>query len=415
MNITGIITEYNPFHNGHLYQIKKAKELGASHIVVIMSGDFVQRGAPAIIDKYARTQMALSCGADLVIELPVCFATSGAQYFARGAVAILDSLGIIDTLTFGCETTKHALLEKVAAYILEEPAEYKEIIHEELKKGNSFPKAREIAIEKNIGKEASSLLSSPNNILALEYIMAIKLRNSKMTISPILREGNAYHETCLSEGIYASASAIRNVLTKHESFSDLKEYVPDTVFSILHNAYGKSFPVFTDDFSFLLQYALFQNEHCGYTKYADIHSDFSDKIKNALYTYSNWEELCNTLKSKDITYTKISRALTHVLLNVCSSDLEDLSAMGYAPYARILGLGQKGKELLSLIKKNSSLPIIIRVKEDMQQLDDMEKTLFEKDIFASHLYQSVISKKFNIPFQNEFQRKLIQIETGSYT
>ena len=248
MKITGIIAEYNPFHNGHFHQIEQVKKYGADYVVIVMSGDFLQRGTPALLDKWTRTQMALSAGADLVIELPAVFATASAQYFARGGVSILDKLGCVDTISFGCESDNIRMIHEISSYLRKEPALYKEHLQSFLKEGNSFPKARELALTLCLGKEAAAFASSPNNILALEYCISLLERDSKMNILPIKREGSGYHDANLEAATLPSATAIRELLQK-ETSDDLLKYVPKSVYSIL-NEHSLDY-VWQNDFSLL--------------------------------------------------------------------------------------------------------------------------------------------------------------------
>ena len=243
MKITGIIAEYNPFHNGHLYQIEQVKKNGADYVVIVMSGNFLQRGTPAILDKWSRTQMALSCGADLIIELPAVLATASAQYFARGGVSILDKLGCIDTISFGCESDDISMIQTLSSYLSDEPDNYKEKLQHYLRDGNSFPKARALALSDCLSAKTVAFASSPNNILALEYCIALLERNSSMNILPIKREGSGYHDTFLSKDTFASATAIREILEKatpNENTcnnsvlsTELIDYLPEAVYSIL--------------------------------------------------------------------------------------------------------------------------------------------------------------------------------------
>ena len=204
MKVTGIIAEYDPFHNGHAYQIDKLKaERGSDYIIVVMSGDFVQRGAPAIIDKFTRTQMALSAGADLVLSLPVSISLSSAEYFAKGGVNLLDSLGVVDNLCYGCESINTELSEFLTYLFVNEPKLYRELLKAELRKGVSYPAARSNACLSYLEKYepqlltdrnmAKAFLSSPNNILALEYEKALLRKNSSINSAPIIREGSSFH------------------------------------------------------------------------------------------------------------------------------------------------------------------------------------------------------------------------------
>ena len=213
MKTVGLITEYNPFHNGHLYHIEKAKELtGADRVIVIMSGDYVQRGTPAVLSKHSRAHMALLNGASVVLELPVCYSCASAEFFAKGAVSVLDGLGCIDALCFGSECGNLEHLTSIAHLLSAEPETYRHHLQSSLKNGMSFPAARCHALEKMTGDAyASQILSDPNNILGIEYLKALKELNSPIVPFTLKREFSGYHDTELHD-CSSSASAIRKVL-----------------------------------------------------------------------------------------------------------------------------------------------------------------------------------------------------------
>lgn len=405
MNITGIIAEYNPFHNGHLYQIDQIRKNKTDYIIVVMSGDFLQRGTPAILNKWNRTQMALSAGADLVIELPAVFATASAQYFARGGVSILDKLGVVDSISFGCETNDLSLLEKCASYLLNEPDAYKTKLQAYIKEGMAFPKAREKALTDILGSEAATFVSSPNNILGLEYCIALLERNSSIQPMPILRKGNGYHEDTLTNGILPSATAIRELLIKETEYSLLSDSVPESIASIIKESKDK-LVLSKDTLSLLLKYKLL-SEKDYLNKYADVTPDLADKIKKNLNHFETFSQFADLLKSKDLTHTRIMRALTHILLNITQDMYTDVKAHDYAPYARVLGFHNRALPLLSEIGKNTSIPLITKLADAHTQLSEHDYTLLEHDIFCSHVYESVIADKTGIPFQNEFTRQIV--------
>ena len=428
MNITGIIAEYNPFHNGHLYQIEQVKKNGTDYIIIVMSGDFLQRGTPAILDKWTRTHMALSAGADLVIELPAVFATASAQYFARGGVSILDKLGVVNTLSFGCETDNPSLLNTCTSYLWNEPDTYKKKLQTYIKEGNSFPKAREKALMALLGTEAATFVSSPNNILALEYCIALLERSSSIRPMPILRKGNGYHAEDLTENVLPSATAIReyltsiistkytNHLTPHantETPSFLTEeglvsYLPASVASILAENQNKLL-LSKDTLSLLLKYKLLSKNNELET-YADVTPDFADKIRKNLNKYESVTQFADLLKSKDLTHTRITRALSHILLDIKQDMYTDAKERDYAPYARVLGFRKSALPLLSEIGKNSSVPLITKLADAHTQLSPQDYALLEHDIFCSHVYESVIADKTGLPFQNEFTRQIVICE-----
>lgn len=417
MNITGIIAEYNPFHNGHLYQMEQIKKNGAEYIIIVMSGNFLQRGTPSILDKWTRARMALSAGADLVIELPAVFATSSAQYFARGGVSILDKLGVVDTLSFGCETDNPSLLKECATYLWKEPDAYKEKLQAYLKEGKSFPKAREKAIRSFLGNEFAAFVSSPNNILALEYCIALLERSSSIQPMPILRKGNGYHEEALSAQSLPSATAIRNLLAEQmnntvanisneEDFCTyLSSYLPSCVATILKENQSKLL-LSQDTLSLLLKYKLLSKSN-ELEMYADVTSDFADKIRKNLNRYKNMTQFTDLLKSKDLTHTRITRALSHILLDITQNMYTDAKEHDYACYARVLGFKKSALPLLSEIGKNSSIPLITKLADAHTQLSPQDYALLEHDIFCSHVYESVIADKASSPFQNEFTRQIV--------
>ena len=425
MNITGIIAEYNPFHNGHLYQINQIKKNGADYIIVVMSGDFLQRGTPAILDKWTRTRMALSSGADLVIELPAVFATASAQYFARGGVSILDKLGVVDSISFGCETDNLSLLKECASYLWQEPDSYKEKLQAYIKEGKAFPKARENALTDILGPDASVFVSSPNNILGLEYCIALLERNSSIQPMPILRKGNGYHEEDLSEQNLPSATAIREHLssvfkTEHTNNplshndkkinvfapkTNLSAYLPSCVISILEENQNKLL-LSQDSLSLLIKYKLLSKSN-ELEKYADVTPDFADKIRKKLNHFETFSQFADLLKSKDLTHTRITRALTHILLDITQDMYTDIKNCDYAPYARVLGFHNRALPLLSEIGKKSSIPLITKLADAHTQLSVPDYALLEHDIFCSHVYESVIADKTGIPFQNEFTRQIV--------
>ena len=417
MKITGIIAEYNPFHNGHLYQIKQAREHGADYIVIVMSGDFLQRGTPAVFDKWSRANMALSCGADLVIELPAVFATASAQYFARGGVSILNKLGCVDTISFGCESTDANMIQTLSSFLSKETEEYKIKLQNYLREGNSFPKARELALISCLGPDAATFASSPNNILALEYCIALRERNSDMNVLPIKREGSGYHDDTLSQNSFASATAIRQILDEYQHSrndtdnltipSELKYHIPKAVYSIICE--NSTNYITQDDFSGLLHYKLLSEGSSSFAKYADVSEDLSDKIKKNINGYRDYTGFCELLKSKELTYSRINRALTHILLNITQEMYEDAKANDYAGYARLLGFRKEASPLLSEIGKNTSIPLISKLADASKILSEHELQYLEHDIFCSHVYESIVASRTGTSLRNEFQREIIRL------
>ncbi len=411
MKIAAIIAEYNPFHNGHLLQLDTVREtIGADYIIIVMSGDFVQRGAPAIIDKYARCRVALACGADAVFELPAYFALGSAEYFAQGAIALLNRLGVVDILHFGSECGDISLLCKYAENITEETDEYQRLLNLHLKEGKSFPLARSEAIKDLSGD--SDVFSSPNNILALEYIKALLQSNSTITPLTLQRNGAGFHSDTLSKEKLPSAKAIRKSLADRSdnTLSRLTGYVPDTCLEALQ----KNTLLFQDDFSQILLYRLLQNTspHKKFSHFYDISPELSNTIAANTMRFVSFETFAHLCKSRNLTYTRICRSLMHILLDMTQESADMLKAGGYCSYARLLGLRTKsGKsELLRQIKKHTSIPIIASPAKGLHQLTKSTLISLKADIHAANIYEGVKAQKMtHVSPLNEMTREIIKL------
>ena len=398
MRVVGLIAEYNPFHNGHKYHIEKAKELAnADCAIVVMSGNFVQRGTPAIMPKHLRAEAALKCGADLVIELPVCYATGTAEQFAYGAVSLLDKLGCVDAICFGSECGDIHLLSNVAKLLCDESNEYKEALQAGLRSGMSFPLARQNALD-NLYSDCNygQLLSEPNNILGIEYLKALHRLSSNIEPITIRREVSHYHDTELQEQ-FSSASALRQVIEVGD-FAQLYGQVPSKCMPSLEDGYKVRYPVCANDFSLLLKYKLLNETSTSLVEYADVSEELANRICNRLNDYVSFDQFCELLKTKEITYTRISRALTHILLGVKKSDYHEIE------YARVLGFRKDSSDLLSLLKKHSAIPLVSK----LSTCNDMPDML-RNDVFTSNLYESIVTDKYKTPFINELQHAIIKI------
>lgn len=402
MRIVGLIAEYNPFHNGHQYHIEKAKEVtGADAAIAVMSGNFVQRGTPAIMPKHLRTEAALRAGASLIIELPVCYATGSAEMFARGAVSILHQLGCVDAICFGSECGDITVLKELADILQEEPPVYKNALQEGLRRGLSFPSARQEAVRRMYPDAKSfRLLEEPNNILGIEYLKALSYLGSDMTPHTILRKSSYYHDTELREAL-SSASAIRQEIAEGR-IQNLRGQIPDTAIRVLETYNRKQLPIYEDDFSLLLKYKLLHETKRSLTEYADISEELANRIANQLKYFISFKQFCDLLKTKEVTYSHISRALLHILLNVKKE-----TALGIG-YARVLGFRTDDTAILSEIKKTSVIPLITKLT-DTGQLSDSHKRMLDADIFASDLYGSVLADKFKQSFRNEYEHPIVRI------
>ena len=401
--ITGIIAEYNPFHNGHAYQIEQARLLtGCDFLVVVMSGDYVQRGAPAVFDKYTRTRMALACGADLVLELPVACSCASAEFFASGAVSLLDGLGCVDFLCFGSESGDLQSLMEPARILAKESPVFQEALRRGLSLGLSFPAARKEAFRACASNP--DILDLPNNILGIEYLKALLQRESSIKPVTIKREGQGYHDTLLDSG-FASASGIRRFLKQEEAplsaLPALKESLPDPVMEVLKDTLAHTLPVWEEDFSMLLRYELLRQSASDLTRYADISPDLGRRLKNCADKFSSFSEFVALVKTKDVTYTRITRALFHILLNLTGEDTRNSVAM---PYARILGFRKDHSRILGLLKENSRIPIIPKAADYKTYLTPDLQPLFEKDLFASNLYETIAAAKQKRAFLHDLKR-----------
>lgn len=414
MKIAAIIAEYNPFHKGHEFQIKETRRItGADYILIVMSGDFVQRGTPALCNKYLRTRMALENGADVVLELPSLYATSSAEYFAQGGVSLLDKLGVIDYLSFGSECGDIRLITNCAKELLFTEQQEKQI-SALVAQGVSFPLARQQVflemLHTNSGTSSSSsddmaaLLSSPNNILGLEYCKSLLALNSNIQPVTIRRKGSEYHDNILSEDNFhfASASAIRHAI--YDKSSDYLCHLPDSVASLFKEHKILDTFITEDDFSLLLYYKLLSEQKAGFTGYLDCSEELSSKIKKYLPEYRSYRQFCDLLKSKNLTYTRISRTLLHILLNrktPVSYSVPMPQRTLTIPYARLLGFRKDASEVLSAIKKNSSIPLISNVADGVSILEEEGFSMLSQDIDACDIYEAVYSQKVNSASGND--------------
>lgn len=408
MKTVGIIAEYNPFHNGHLYQLQQAKALSnADFAIVVLSGDFTQRGTPALLDKYARCEMALCCGADLVIELPVCFATGSAEYFAKGAVSILSGLKT-DALCFGSECGSIDALFQTARVLADEPEPFRNALMQNLHKGMSFPAARSLALKQYLteGDYDDSLLKSPNNILGVEYLKALIKLDSPMEVYTLSRQGAGYSDDSLHDQHFCSALALRHRLLDGWACDEFSPFIPKAALHILERALATQKSVHTDDFSSMLFYRLLQLQSEGYSTFADVSDALSDKIAKLLEHYISWTQFCSDLlKSKDLTHSRLYRSLLHILLDIKKQDLSDYEASGNAQYARVLGFRADSRPLFSGLSKK--LPLITKLSDADRLLSLVGIRQLHQDIFAAHLYESVKAQKTGGPMQNEYRRQIV--------
>ena len=415
--VLGIIAEYNPFHNGHLYHLETSKKLtDADYTVAIISGNFTQRGSTSIVDKWSKTKMALENGIDLVIELPVLYSISSAENFADGAIKILNSLGIVDYLSFGAETSDISILNNIANILCSEHEEYKNLLSIELEKGLSFPKARENALldyikntDDNVPENRiidfekySKVLSSPNNILAIEYLKALKKYKSSIKPVCISRFKSEYNSSSFSENI-ASATAIRELI-KNKNFDTIKNVIPLESYSILVDCINSGCIVpdlncFEKEIIFTLRKMSIEEIF----NLPDVSEGLEFSIKKAANSCNNINEFLDIVKSKRYTITRLQRILLYALLGISKEDMQ-LSKKVEKPYVRVLGFNDNGKKLVSEIAtKNPELKLITSVKKfvDSNSNKDLQ-IIFAKDVLATDVYSLAFKNNSlaNLDFKN---------------
>lgn len=405
MKVLGIIAEYNPFHNGHQYQITTMKsQLQADYCIVAMSGDFVQRGAPAIVDKYLRAKMALLSGADLVIQLPVSCSTASAEGFAFGGISLLNQLQILDVLTYGCEFPDLSMLQMIAQLLAEEPASYQALLKHALSQGSTYPAAQSHALvqylisskllESSQQQQIRELLQSPNSILALEYEKAKLQTGSKFQSVPLLRSSSSYHSLDVCDSI-CSASALRELI---RSAQDTSAHVPASANQFLQQYLETQPALFENSFSSFLRYKLL-SEQSGFESYLDCSNEISSRIQNQLDNYQDFTSFCHLLHTKEITYGRISRVLTHILLNITS--LSEIS------YAKVLGFRRDSADLLSAVVKKSRIPIVTSVSDGYKNLPQTSRPSLDQDLFARDLYRHALIEADGCLLPNEYKQPLI--------
>lgn len=392
--VLGIIAEYNPFHNGHLYHLQKSiQETECDYVIAIISGNFVQRGNSSVINKWKKAEMALKSGVNLVIELPTIYSISSAENFAFGAIKILNELKIVKSVSFGTETGDMAALNNIANLLVQEPKKYQYILQDELKMGVSFPKAREIAVLKvfNDNRRCGNIMSSPNNILAIEYLKSIKRLKSFMKPHLVKRERVFYNDDAVVDD-FASATAIRRLLSRNQT-EDLSRVLPKSSYEILMEELKKENVVLDiAKYEKEIIYNLRKMSLKQIQNIPDVSEGLEHAIKNAVGSCNNLPELLNMIKSKRYTGTRLQRILICSLLGITKKNMENSKKI--RPYVRILGMDEKGKQLISKITKaNPKLDIITSVKKFTENNHNkFIKEMLDIDINATDIYTLAYGK-----------------------
>lgn len=401
MNLLGLVVEYNPFHNGHKYHLEKSKEItNATHTVAIMSGSFLQRGEPALFDKYTRAEMAVKNGVDLVIELPTLYACQSAEIFSHGAVATLNSLNCVNSLCFGSEEGNIDILQTISEILVKEPSDFKITLKNFLDEGIVFPVARSKALYEYIKNnhllelsedKLQQVLNSSNNILGIEYIKSLIKLNSSIKPYTITRIASKYNSTDIESNI-CSATAIRNSLKDNTDLKLIENVVPLHTFNEINHKINTNFnPVFDYMFYDLLSSTIIRDVD-NLTKYFEVNEGIENKIYSNVFTSKNLEELINSTKSKRYTMTKIKRTLNNILLGINRDDVIKVKDLDRVPYIRILAFNNKGREIIKKIKTSSDIEIITKFSKISHVDDPIFDTLIKYDLKSSNMYNLIYYK-----------------------
>lgn len=394
MKATGIVVEYNPFHNGHLYHAEKARELsGADLVVAVMSGQFLQRGEPALVDKWTRTRMALASGADLVIEIPYVYATAQAAEFAKGAITLLDALHC-SSFCFGSEQGEIAPFLNTMDLLMNRREQYEREIRRYVQSGISYPKALNEAYRSLLPSQTSFAdLTLPNNILGFHYIEAAWILGSPIEPLTVNRLGAGYHEPIVSGTSIASATGIRRALFEGESISELADFLPVSTVEELHR-FQSEYDKFGswETFYPLLRAAILRDRPARLSVYAEVTEGIENLLYEAAKNAVTFNEFMQFAKSKRYTWTRIQRMLTHIYTGFTRKQLR---AFERPEYIRVLGMTHNGRQYLNMQKKEAKLPIISRAA-------DLPGDMGALDLHASYMYllglgAHDLKKEFTVP------------------
>ncbi len=399
MKILGLIVEYNPFHNGHLYHLKKSLEItNSTHSIAVMSGNFLQRGEPALFDKYKRAEMAVSNGVDLVVELPTLYACQSAEIFAHGAITLLNSLNCIDSLCFGSEHGDIDLLVEVSKILINEPDKFKTILKRNLDEGILFALARSKALSEymlnhtnlNIDEnKLNDVLSTPNNILGIEYIKSLLKHKSTIRPYSITRIQADYNSETIESNI-CSATAIRKTLKEYNTLDSISNVVPIRTFELISKSIDNNFNPMFDEYYFDTIRELVIRDLNILNSYFDVNEGIENKIYKSVFSCKNIFELQQLIKSKRYTLTKVKRLLNNILLGITKDDMNTVKNIMKLPYVRILAFNDQGREIIKQIKLNSEIKIINKFSNVNFEDDKVFETLIKYDIKATNMY--------NIPY-----------------
>ena len=429
MNITGLIVEYNPFHNGHIYHLQKSLEkTNADASIAVMSGNFIQRGEPALFDKFSRAKAAVESGVDLVVELPSIYASQSAELFAKGSVSLLNSLGCVNSICFGSEEGNIDALYLIASILCLEPQDFKKKLSSYLGEGMLFPTARNKALFDYINspdfsfgdnfngidlseERLNDILSSSNNILGIEYIkqlISLKSDIKPFTIGRIHSEynseeisGNINSATAVRKKLYEiisskenNSSDIDELIKSIQTSTDITNSIPESTLNMITSNIEKGFLPMYPEYFFETLISTIIRDKKNLESYFDISEGIENKIFKAALVAKDYDELLNLVKSKRYTMTRIKRCLNNILLGITKDDMELAKGINTIPYVRILAFNSKGREIIREIKKSSEIKIINKFSEVEHFMDDKNfKFLIENDIKCTDIYNTIYYKK----------------------
>ncbi|RXZ77002.1 nucleotidyltransferase [Paenibacillaceae bacterium] len=390
MRTVGLIVEYNPFHNGHAYHLQQSVKITeADAVVAVMSGSFLQRGEPALLDKWTRAEMALHGGCDLVIELPTAYATQPAEWFAFGAVSLLKATGVVDSMCFGSESGSIASLSALAAVLAEEPERFQELLRASLRSGSSYPAAYSSAVQlymTELGEHeaASYPLAQPNNTLALHYLIALRRLNSRIRPYTIVRQKAGYSQQDVADEHIASATALRRMLSLGQTLEELAPFVPATTLHLLQReGLGQRPPTTWETFMPKLLHQLLSHSPTQLAEFHEISEGLEHRLAQAVPRLESlrFEALMQALKTRRYTRTKLQRALLALLLNHRKDELHPDRLQSGIDYIRVLGFTDKGRQLLKKMKTTARLPVLHSAAQPPRGL-----RYLELDVRASAVY-----------------------------
>lgn len=419
MHIVGLITEYNPFHNGHLYHLNKSKEItGADYSIAVMSGNYVQRGCPAYVDKWTRAEMALKTGVDMVIEIPTYYATATADLFAFGSVALLHHTGIVNSICFGSEEGKTPLMQTIAKLLSDEPENYQQQLKSYLKEGHGFANSRTKALFDYLKSHNTytddfdtfkNFIGSPNNILGIEYMKWLHKLKSPIQAATIQRKASGYHEQDTTNTI-SSASGIRNSFNTHGDLSQLYHTMPQATLKGLEKAFqeGRG-PITFDDYSNLLHYAIITLGTDGVQKIMEVAEGLENRIYKKSQQHHQVSQLLESLGTKRYTNSRLSRALLYTLLGITREGFLDYHQAGGPQYLKVLGFRKDSELLFKMLKERASLPLVTNMGRHVQNLPPKAYEMLKDEIRFTDIY-SLGYRNHELKSKDlEFQRPFIVV------